>query len=151
MDGWVSAMIKTREDLEKGQILFIYAVAVVVCLMLVALVFDIGGAFVTYQKAATAVDAAAFAAAQQIDMDEFNSSNRVRIDQGRAVSAAGMVAAMNSSSLTGVVVTVLPDRVVVEGRMLYHSLFADAFGFGVIEATIRSAAVPGYGVSARDQ
>lgn len=140
-----------KEDLEKGQVLVIYAVAVVVSLMLVALVFDIGGAFVTYQRAATAVEAAAFAAAQQIDMEEFYTTNNVRIDTGRASSEAGRYALMNANGLSSVQVSVAGDRVLVVGQMQYSSIFGHVLGLSSIHATLTSTAYPAHGITERGQ
>lgn len=136
---------------ESGQIIVIYAVALVVTLVMVAIAYDLGGAFVTYQRAATATQAAAFAAAQQIDMEEFYSTNKVKIDPSAAAAAAGEYASLNNEGMAIVSVGVYDDHVVVVSQMKYQSFFADAIGFGTIESEITAIGYPAFGIDDKDQ
>ncbi len=140
-----------KENFERGDILLVYAVAVVLSLMLVALVVDLGAAFVTYQRASTATQAAAFAAAQQVDMDEFYSTNEMKLDRGKAAAAAGQYATLNRDGLSIVSVDVYDDHVVVVGRMVHTSAFAHAIGFGTFETNITAIAYPAFGIDDRGQ
>ena len=137
--------------IESGQIIVIYAVALVVTLVMVAIAYDLGGAFVTYQRAATATQAAAFAAAQQIDLEEFYSTNEVKIDPSAAAAAAGQYASLNNEGLAIVSVGVYDDHVVVVSQMKYQSFFADAIGFGTIESEITAIGYPAFGIDDKDQ
>jgi Flp pilus assembly protein TadG len=136
---------------ESGQIIVIYAVALVATLVLVAIAYDLGGAFVTYQRATTATQAAAFAAAQQIDMAEFYSTNEVKIDPSAAAATAGQYASLNNEELAIVSIGVYDDHVVVVSQMAYQSFFADAIGFGSIESEITAIGYPAYGIDDKGQ
>jgi hypothetical protein len=141
----------TQKWYESGQILVTYAVALIVSMVMVAIVFDLGGAFVTYQRAATATQAAAFAAAQQIDMDEFYTTNKVHIDGGAAAAAAGQYASLNADGLTIASVGVYGDHVVVVGVMEYQSFFADAIGYGSFRSEITAIGRPAFGIDEQGQ
>jgi hypothetical protein len=137
--------------IESGQIIVIYAVALVVTLVMVAIAYDLGGAFVTYQRVTTATQAAAFAAAQQIDMEEFYSTNEVKIDPSAAAAAAGQYASLNNEGLVIISIGVFDDHVVVVSQMKYQSFFADTIGFGTIESEITAIGYPAYGIDDKGQ
>jgi len=148
----VTATKKTdKKDFESGQIIFYYALGITISLLLIALVFDLGMAAVTFQKASTATQAAAFAAAQQLDMDEFRVTNEVKLHPGQAVSAAGTYGSLNSDKLSILSVAASGDKVIVVGSMQYQSIFAQVIGFGSFEARITAIASPAYGVDQRGQ
>ena len=65
---------------ESGQILILFAVVLPVLAVMVALMVDIGGAAITYHRAQVALDAAAFAAAQAVDLDALDHTQSVQLD-----------------------------------------------------------------------
>lgn len=139
--------MKTRQRSESGQILFLFAVSFTVIMLFVMLMVDFGGAALTYHRAQVATDAAAYAAAQGIDLERFYAENLVVLDPGLAGGLAHSFAAENSNgrlTLTGLYVQ--DDRVWVTGEMEYSTLFAHVIGLPAIRARVVSSAVPAYGI-----
>ncbi len=137
---------------EKGQILFLFAAAFVTIMAFLALMIDFGGAALTYSRAQTATDSAAYAAAQGIDMNTFDATNQVQLDPGLAGSLAVEYGDLNSQGKLSISsIYVQDDRVWVVGTMEYHTLFAHVMGIPVIRARIVSSAVTGYGINKSGQ
>ena len=138
---------------EQGQIILLFAVAFSTIMMMVALMIDFGGAAMTYHKAQIAVDAAAFSAAQGIDINYFYQTNQVKLHQGQAASLAGQFASLNSPgggvNITGVYAS--EDRVWVTGTASYRSMFAHYLGMGTIQINVTSSATPAFGISERGE
>jgi cytochrome c biogenesis protein CcdA len=141
-----------RKRSESGQILFLFAASFTTVMLLVMLVVDFGGAALTYERAQVAVSAAAYAAAQGIDLKKFRETNQVALDPGLAASLAREYAAANSRGrLTSLFVSVQDDRVWVVGEMEYRTLFAHAIGIPVIRSRIVASARPAYGINRSGQ
>lgn len=139
-------MMQRRKD-ESGQILFLFAVSFTVIMMFVMLMVDFGGAALTYHRAQVATDAAAYAAAQAVNLESFYAENAVVLDTGAAAAYAENFAAENSAgrlTLTGLYVQ--DDRVWVTGVMEYQTMFAHVIGLPVIRTRVVSSAAPAYGI-----
>jgi Flp pilus assembly protein TadG len=137
---------------EKGQIIFLFAAAFVTIMAFLALMIDFGGAALTYSRAETATDSAAYAAAQGIDMKKFNATDQVQLDPGLASSLALEYGILNSQGKLSIAsIYVQGDRVWVVGTMEYHTLFARALGIPVIRARVISSAVTGFGINQSGQ
>jgi Flp pilus assembly protein TadG len=141
-----------RKRSESGQILFLFAASFTTVMLLVMLVVDFGGAALTYERAQVAVSAAAYAAAQGIDLGKFRETNQVTLDPGLAGSLAGEYAGLNSRGrLTSLQAFVQDGRVWVVGEMEYRTLFAHAIGVPVIRARVVASARPAYGINQSGQ
>ncbi len=137
---------------ERGQIVFLFAAMFTTIMVLVALMIDFGGAALTYQRAQVAVNSAAYAAAQGIDMNVFTATNQVQLDPALAGRLAGQYASLNSRGrLTNLRMFVQGDRVWVTGEMDYQTIFAHAIGIPGIRTRVTSSASPAYGIDQRGQ
>ena len=132
---------------ESGQVLVLFAVVLPVLAAMVALMVDIGGAAITYHRAQVASDAAAFAAAQAIDVDVLDHTQRLELNPYFAGQLAGQYASLNSrGELQIISFYVDRDTVYVTGQMVYRTLFASALGIDTIRARVASSATPGFGI-----
>ena len=132
---------------ERGQVLVLFAVVLPVLAAMVALMVDIGGAAITYHRAQIALDSAAFAAAQAVDLDVLDHTQRVEIDPYLAGQLAGQYASLNSRGRLQIVSFYVDrDTVYVTGTMVYRTLFAGALGLDTVRARVVSSATPGYGI-----
>ena len=137
---------------ERGQILVLFAVVLPVLAAMLALMVDIGGAAITYHRAQVALDAAAFAAAQAVDVDALDHTQRLELDPYLAGQLAGQYASLNSrGELTITSFYVDRDTVYVTGQMVYRTLFAGALGLDVVRARVVSSASPGFGITTGGQ
>ncbi len=133
---------------ERGQVLLLFAVMLPVLAAMLALMTDIGGASITYHRAQVALDSAAFAAAQAIDVDALDHTQEVRLDPYWAGQLAGQYASLNSrGELQILSFYVDGDTVYVTGQMVYRTLFAGAVGVDVVRARVSSSATPGFGIA----
>ncbi len=137
---------------EKGQIIFAFAAAFVTIMALLALMIDFGGAALTYSRAQAATDAAAYAAAQGIDIQKYNATNLVQLDPGLAAGLAAEYGDLNSRGRLSILsIYIQNDRVWVVGTVEYRTLFAHAIGIPAIRVRIISSAVPSYGIDKSGQ
>jgi Flp pilus assembly protein TadG len=133
---------------ERGQILILFAVVLPVLAAMVALMVDIGGAAITYHRAQVALDAAAFAAAQAVDLDALDHTQTVQLDPYLAGQLAGQYASLNSRGQLQIVSFYVDrDTVYVTGRMVYRPLLAGAVGIGTVTARVVSSATAGFGIA----
>ncbi len=137
---------------EKGQIIFLFAAAFATIMTFLALMIDFGGAALTYSRAQAATDAAAYAAAQGIDVNKFDATNLVQLDPGLATGLAVEYGDLNSRGKLSISsIYVQSDRVWVVGTMEYRTLFAHAIGIPAIRVRIISSALVGYGINKSGQ
>ena len=135
-------------QLQRGQILLLFAVVLPVLAAMVALMADIGGAAITYHRAQVALDAAAFAAAQAVDLDALDHTQRLQLDPYLAGQLAGQYASLNSRGQLQIVSFYVDrDTVYVTGQMMYRTLFASALGIDTVRARVVSSATPGFGIA----
>jgi Flp pilus assembly protein TadG len=135
--------------LERGQILILFAVVLPVLAAMVALMVDIGGAAITYHRAQVALDAAAFAAAQAVDLDALDHTQSLQLDPYLAGQLAGQYASLNSRGQLQIVsFYVDQDTVYVTGQMVYRPLLAGAVGIDTVTARVVSSATAGFGIAA---
>jgi Flp pilus assembly protein TadG len=133
---------------ERGQILILFAVVLPVLAAMVALMVDIGGAAITYHRAQVALDAAAFAAAQAIDLDALDHTQTVQLDPYLAGQLAGQYASLNSRGQLQIVSFYIDrDTVFVTGQMVYRPLLAGAVGIDTVTARVVSSATAGFGIA----
>ena len=136
-----------HKEWKSGQVLVLFAVVLPVLAAMVALMVDIGGAAITYHRAQIAADAAAFAAAQAIDVDVLDHTQRLELNPYFAGQLAGQYASLNSrGELQIISFYVDRDTVYVTGQMVYRTLFASALGIDTIRARVASSATPGFGI-----
>ena len=144
---------KTRPTYrDNGQIVVYMAVVFPLLMMLFMLLIDFGGTSLTYHRAQIALDSAAFAASQEIDLEEFYANNRVYLDPARAPGAAGIFATGNgrdSVKVTGIYV--YRDQVTVMGIAEYNTVFAHFIGIPVVRMEVSSSSAPAYGIDERWQ
>jgi Flp pilus assembly protein TadG len=115
---------------------------------MVALMVDIGGAAITYHRAQVALDAAAFAAAQAVDLDALDHTQTVQLDPYLAGQLAGRYASLNSRGQLQIVSFYVDrDTVYVTGRMVYRPLLAGAVGIDTVTARVVSSATAGFGIA----
>jgi hypothetical protein len=145
--------MKTKaKSSERGQILFLFAASFATIMSLLMLMLDFGGAALTYQRAQVAVSAAAYAAAQGIDLQIFTSTNQIQLNPGLASSLAAQYAQLNArGGLSHLQVFVQQDQVWVVGEMEYQTLFAHAIGIPVIRVRVSASARPAYGINQSGQ
>ena len=134
--------------LERGQILILFAVVLPVLAAMVALMVDIGGAAITYHRAQVALDAAAFAAAQAVDLDALDHTQSLQLDPYVAGQFAGQYASLNSRGQLQIVSFYVDhDTVYVTGQMVYRPLLAGAVGIDTVTARVVSSATAGFGIA----
>lgn len=137
-----------RHVSERGQVLVFFAVLLPVLAALLTLMVDVGGAAMTYHRALTAVDATAFAAAQAIDVDVLDETQRIELDPYLAAQMAGQYASLNSRGQLQIIsLFVDRDTVYVTGQMVYRPFLAGALGIDAIRIRVSSSATPGYGIA----
>ena len=137
-----------RRRLQRGQILILFAVVLPVLAAMVALMVDIGGAAITYHRAQVALDAAAFAAAQAVDLDALDHTQTIQLDPYLAGQLAGQYASLNSRGQLQIVSFYIDrDTVYVTGQMVYRPLLAGAVGIDTVRARVVSSATAGYGIA----
>jgi Flp pilus assembly protein TadG len=133
---------------QHGQILILFAVVLPVLAAMVALMVDIGGAAITYHRAQVALDVAAFAAAQAVDLDTLDHTQRMQLDPYLAAQLAGQYASLNSRGQLQIVsFDINRDTVYVTGQMTYRPLLAGAVGIDVVRARVVSSATAGFGIA----
>jgi Flp pilus assembly protein TadG len=138
---------RRRRPAERGQVLVLFAVVLPVLAAIIALMVDIGGAAITYHRAQVAVDCAAFAAAQAVDVDALDHTQKVELEPNMAAQLAGQYASLNSrGELQILSLYVSGDTVYVTGQMVYRTLFAGAFGIDTIRARVSASATPAFGI-----
>jgi Flp pilus assembly protein TadG len=127
---------------------FLFAAMFATIMAFLALLIDFGGAALTYQRAQVAVNSAAFAAAQGVDLGVFRQANQIQLDPELASDLAGSYATLNSRGhLSHLQLVVQGDRVWVVGEMDYPTIFAGAIGIPTIHTRVVSSAVSAYGIS----
>jgi len=145
-------MVSARANhgrLQRGQILILFAVVLPVLAAMVALMVDIGGAAITYHRAQVALDAAAFAAAQAVDLDTLDHTQRLQLDPYLAGQLAGQYASLNSRGQLQIVSFYIDrDTVYVTGQMVYRPLLAGTVGIDTVRARVVSSATAGFGIAA---
>jgi len=140
-------MVSIRSLWQKGQVLVLFAVVLPVLAAMLALMVDIGGAAITYHRAQVALDSAAFAAAQAVDLQVLGANQQVQLDPAWAGHLAGQFASFNSrGELQIVSFNIVGDTVTISGQMQYQTIFARALGLETVRAKVYSSAVPGYGI-----
>ena len=128
--------------------LLLFAVMLPVLGAMLALMVDIGGAAITYHRAQIALDSAAFAAAQAIDVDALDHTQQIQLDPYLAGQLAGQYASLNSQGELQILSFYVDrDTVYLTGQMTYRTLFAGAVGVHVIRARVSSSASPGFGIA----
>lgn len=140
---------------EKGQNLMLFAAGFSAIMTLLMLMVDFGGAAMTYHKAQITADAAAYSAAQAVDINLFYQTNQVKLDPGIAQSIAGRFATINATdnkvNMQFVGVYVSNDRVWVRAIAFYDSFFAHFIGLSTIKMEIIASASPAFGIDTRGQ
>ena len=137
-----------RRRLQRGQILILFAVVLPVLAAMVALMVDIGGAAITYHRAQVALDSAAFAAAQAVDLDALDHTQTIQLDPYQAGQLAGQYASLNSRGQLQIVSFYIDrDTVYVTGQMVYRPLLAGAVGIDTVRARVVSSATAGFGIA----
>jgi uncharacterized membrane protein len=132
---------------EDGQYLVILAISLVVVIALLGLVVDGGFLFRGYRQARTVANMAAHAASFQIDEQHFVSTNRVRLDAGKAAAVAtDFVAANIRQGMHPVGVTVWADRVSVTVAADVPVVFMCLFGATNISVRATAYARPSWGI-----
>ena len=133
---------------QRGQVLLLFAVMLPVLGAMLALMVDLGGAAITYHRAQIALDSAAFAAAQAIDVDALDHTQQMQLDPYLAGQLAGQYASLNSQGELQILSFYVDrDTVYLTGQMTYRTLFAGAVGVHVIRARVSSSASPGFGIA----
>jgi Flp pilus assembly protein TadG len=141
-----------RFRLEKGNYLLFYALLLPVIIGILALMIDLSGYWYTYAEAQKAVDAAAVAGAQGLDLEIFFKKNKVQLDPGTAPGLAGQYMSANAAgSVQLVSVYASKEQIWVVGQASYHSIFGGIFGAGTMTVTVSSSAVPEWGIDAIEQ
>lgn len=141
-----AASVKANKR-ERGQNVLFFAAALIPITMLMALMIDIGGAIVTYHKAQIAVDSAAFAASQGIDLNKFYRTQKIELDSAVANGLASQYAELNSRGQLNIVgVYISKDQIWVVGEMIYHPFFSGFVGVGKININVMSSSVPEFGI-----
>jgi uncharacterized membrane protein len=134
--------------MERGQMVFLFAASFATIMLLLTLMVDFGGMARQYQRGQIAIDAAAAAAAQAVDLPYFYRTNVVRLSPGEAASRAGQYASINSGGrvvVTGVYAQ--DDQVWVTGVTTYRSFFAHYLGLGEVTMHLRASARPAWGIN----
>jgi len=136
----------------RGQNLFLFAASFATLMALLMLLVDFGGAAMTFHRAQVAADAAAFAAAQGIDLDTFYRTQAVELSHGAAAGLAGQFMSINSRGTVQITnIYVEEDLVHVSATASYRSLFAHYIGLGTIRLNVHASAAPAYGIRERDE
>lgn len=144
---------KKQVRAEQGiSLALLYAACLVPMLMLVALMVDFAGAAMMMHKVQTTTDAAAFAAAQAIDMEKFYAENKVELKPSLASGYAGSIASqMSGGTITIASVYTSKDKVWVVGTSNYKTWFAGIVGITEVPISVTSSAVPAWGIDEQGQ
>ena len=136
----------------RGQYVVQLVVWFPVLLLMLGMVVDGGLIYWQYRRAHNAVNLAAQAASQCVDIPYFLAENRVRLDQAEAAGVASNYVALNGGGrvqLAGVYT--YPYLVVVRGRATINTLFVQAAGLGPFTVEVEGQAYPAFGIAAEGQ
>lgn len=137
---------------ERGQIAVTLALLIPVLVGLAGLVIDGGLMLISYRRGQITVDAAALAAAAQLDEPAFRDQNIVQLNSGAAYAAALQSAQTNGGgrvAITGV--SVGGAEVVVTGQVSAPVLFLRIFGVGQMRFTVSAGAELKHGITEENQ
>jgi len=137
---------------EGGQMLLLFAAALPVLLAVFAMAVDLGGAAVTYHRAQVAMDAAAFAGAQALDVRVYAGGQQVAVNEREAVQAAYAALAGNMGGFPMEAAFHADGAVMTgSGTALYDTFFLGALGIHTIPCRVASSATPGWGIEEENQ
>ncbi len=145
-------MIHSRRTFEGGQIAVMLALLIPVLVGLAGLVIDGGLMLINYRRGQITVDAAALAAAAQLDEAAFRDQNVVQLNAGAAYAAALQSAQTNGGgrvAITGV--SVAAAQVVVSGQVSAPVLFLRIFGVGQVRFSVSASAELKHGITEENQ
>jgi len=133
----------------RGQVLALTAICLLGLLAVTGLAVDGGRLFIERRQLQAAVDAAAAAAAQQVDEAEYRRSNgsNVVLDVTRAYTAAET--SLVRSGVTSYTISIMPRQAYVEGRRLVRTVFMGRVtpGPSQVQVVARGNGVPRYGIA----
>jgi len=139
-------------QVQAGQVLLLFAASLPALLAIFALAVDLGGAAIMYHRAQVALDAAAFAGAQVLEIREYAGGQKVAVNPGQAAAAANGTLNENMAGIPmRASFSVAGDRLVGSATAYYHPYFLGAFGIGEIPCRVFSSATPGWGIDEEHQ
>ncbi len=141
-----------RRHGQVGQQAALLAMMLPAILGMAGLVVDGGAFLVQYKRAQTAIDSAAFAAAQRIDRGQLFRDQIVVLTPGEASAMGGQYASLNSRGNVKVTsITVYGNVVIVNGYATIEPVFLKMFGVGTRTIRVTSQASPLYGIDRQGQ
>ncbi|NOH12462.1 MAG: hypothetical protein HND51_12515 [Chloroflexi bacterium] len=141
----------TQSEEERGQMLVIFAVGLLLLVLLLGLVVDVGGMSLTYARAQLAIDEAAIAASQGVNLQRFYTHNELQLQPSVAAGRAGQFLSTNGGGLVELTsIHVTPDQVFLTGQATY-SPFIIGFLTGDVTMTVSGESRPDFGIDERDQ
>ena len=142
----------THPPLEQGQTLVMFILLLPLLVVVVGLVVDGGLMYLTHRRANIAANLGAQAASHAIDEDYFRQTNRVRLDEARALSIAQQYASANSYAPIRVTGVGLQGRQVsVRATALYSTMFLRLVGLDGVTLRARGTAYAAYGIDWENQ
>lgn len=148
----VLALIPSLRKRQTGQVLLLFAASLPALLAIFALAVDLGGAAITYHRAQVALDAAAFAGSQVLDVRVYDNGQQVAVNTQQAAAYASRTLAANLAGIPmQAAFSVSGDQLTGSGTAWYHTFFLGAFGIPEIPCRVTSSATPGWGIEDEHQ
>ncbi len=130
-----------------GQIVVLTAICLPLLIALAGVIADGGRLLVEYRRAQVAIDAAAFAAAQVVDVHTFLESQAVVPHYTGGAQFGGLYGGLNSRGRVHVTsIAIENGQVVARGYTDVDTFFLKMFGVGPVHLTLTSRGVPAYGI-----
>lgn len=137
-----------RLQAEEGQVLVMVALMMMGVVSVVGLVSDGGLVFAQRRDLQNVADAAAAAAAMQIDEAAYRSTGEVILDEQSSREAAALY--LEDEGGLDYVIAVLPDRVEVSVSRQASTGFLRVIGIDGVEVSASASAEPRFGVESAD-
>jgi len=137
---------------EKGSYAIMFAASISIIMLVFSLAVDVGGAAIRRHRAQIAADAAAFAAAQSVDLDRLFTDNQIVLNTSEAAANAGRYASINGGESIAVTAVYVQDNYVcVTAASTYRTYFLAGIGRSSLPIRVRSCAKPLQGIEYEGQ
>lgn len=133
---------------QRGEYLVHFVLLFPVAIVMLGLIIDGGFMYQQYRAAQTTVEAAAQVASHQIDVNYFNATDQVVLDQSGATAIAQQFINLNKSKyLVKTRITTQPDRITVWGQAKIPTIFFKIFGVSELVVTVSGQGYPAFGIN----
>ena len=133
---------------KRGQYLVQFVIWFPLLLLMLGMVLDGGMMYWQYRRAHNAVNIAAQAASQCVNIPHFLATNEVILDQAKASQVAQEYATLNSGGQVQIVgVHLHPQWISVRAQATIHTLFLQPAGIGSFTVGAEGRAYPAFGIA----